>query len=65
MIASVLAARGASVGALVRHGSEVRFTAPGTDPAEIDAAFGAADGGVRVHDVQATLDAVKVLGAWR
>ncbi|MFC5141333.1 aspartate kinase [Actinomycetospora rhizophila] len=57
-VASVLAARGASVGALVRQGSEVRFTAPGTDPAEIDAAFGAADGGVRVHDDLGTVSVV-------
>jgi aspartate kinase len=53
-----LAARGASVGALVRHGGEVRFTAPGTEPGEVDAAFGDVGGGVRVHDDLGTVSVV-------
>jgi aspartate kinase len=57
-VAAVLAARGAAVGALVRHGSEVRFTAPGTGPGEVEAAFDQGDAGVRVHDDLGTVSIV-------
>jgi aspartate kinase len=57
-VVAALAARGASVGALVRHGGEVRFTAPGTEPGEVDAAFGDVGGGVRVHDDLGTVSVV-------
>jgi aspartate kinase len=58
-ITAALAQRGAAVGAIVRHGGEVHFTAPGADETEVVAALSATGARVAVED---DLGAVSVIG---
>ena len=57
-IAAALAQRGAVIGTLVRHGSDVLFTAPGTDEAEVAAVVTSSGGSVEVWDELGTVTVV-------
>jgi aspartate kinase len=59
-VTAALAARGAAIGSILRHGSDVRFTAPGADLTEVRAAL--APIGAEV-DVEADLGSVSVVGS--
>jgi aspartate kinase len=59
-VTAALAQRGAVIGTVVRRGSDVLFTAPGTDEAEVAAVLTSTGGSVEVWD---ELGAVTVVGS--
>lgn len=59
-VTTALAQRGAAVGAIVRHGAEISFTAPGVEEAEVVAALSPTDARVTMR---ADLGSVSVVSA--
>ena len=60
VVGSALAARAVAIGAIVRHGEELRFTAPGAADADVKAALGEVSADVSVHEDLGTVSVVSL-----